>query len=90
LWVKKVRIVSTKEDIGQFHIEGQYVRVDVLLLNKNGAEDLVPILIYYKDKPALEETAAPPPPPPAEGNETRHGVRYRRPWRRPIFFRRWW
>ncbi|EDN71345.1 receptor protein kinase [Beggiatoa sp. PS] len=85
LWVKKVRIVSSEEQIGNFHVEGQYVRVDVLLLNKYGHEDLVPILIYYQDKPTLEETA----PPPMEGNNTRRGVRGGGCWWcRPIFFPR--
>jgi len=89
LYVKRVQIKSGKELIGNYEVEGQYVRVDVLLINKEGKEELVPILIYYKNKPILEKTGT------ATESATPTGRRGTR-WRwwccpRPIYFpRRWW
>ena len=55
LWVKKVRIVSSGEMIDNFQVKGQYVRVDVLLLTKEGVEELVSILVYYDEEPQITE-----------------------------------
>jgi PKD repeat protein len=88
LWVKKVRIVSSEETIYEkFHVKGQYVRVDVLLLNKDGEEELVPILVYYGDEPTLEELS-----PLAEEADVRGLRRYYYRPRRVIRYRpwRWW
>jgi len=75
LWVKKVRIVSSEEIIGEYHVEGQYVRVDVLLLNKEGDEELVSILVYYDFEPTITES-------PLKSRRHRRIIRHRRPWRR--------
>jgi PKD repeat protein len=88
LWVKKVRIVSSEEIIEEtFHVKGQYVRVDVLLLNKEGKEEMVPILVYYGDEPTVEKLS-----PPVENANVRGLRRYYYRPRRVIRYRpfRWW
>jgi hypothetical protein len=90
LYVERVQIKSGTEMIGNYDVEGQYVRVDVWLINKEGKEELVPILVYYKDKPKLDKTGT--------ATETtkpmrRRGTRWGRWWccPRPVYFpRRWW
>jgi Leucine-rich repeat (LRR) protein len=64
LYVQSVQVKSEPEQIPkeiddseveeQFEVEGQYVRVDVRLLNIDHEEELVSILVYYDEEPIVE------------------------------------
>jgi Leucine-rich repeat (LRR) protein/sugar lactone lactonase YvrE len=56
LYVKKVQIKSGENlfEDGVL-ITGNYVHVEVLLLNKDGEEELVSILVYYDEEPQITE-----------------------------------
>jgi len=73
LYVERVQIKSGEETIDDsFQVKGKYVRVDVRLLNTEGEEELVPILVYYDEdnEPTVEELA-----PPAEDANLRRSTR---------------
>ncbi|EDN71293.1 protein kinase-like protein [Beggiatoa sp. PS] len=60
LYVERVQVKSGQEMIGEnYQVDGQYVRVDVRLLNQDDEEELVSILIYYDEEPMVEEIAPP-------------------------------
>jgi uncharacterized repeat protein (TIGR02543 family) len=56
LYTKKIRIMHGGENIGNYHVEGEYIRVDVLLVDNQGVEELLPILVYYNEEPIITST----------------------------------
>ncbi|MEK7992154.1 MAG: hypothetical protein VSS52_014170, partial [Thiotrichaceae bacterium] len=41
-------------DTANLRVVGQFVRVDVVMIHKDGEENVLPILIYYGDEPPIE------------------------------------
>ncbi|EDN66662.1 hypothetical protein BGP_3618 [Beggiatoa sp. PS] len=58
-YVKSIKIISGSEIIGDYYVEGNYVRVDVVLVNNDSEDELVPILVYYNEnEPPIIETSS--------------------------------
>jgi Leucine-rich repeat (LRR) protein/sugar lactone lactonase YvrE len=55
IWVQRVQIKSGENEFEDGAvIIGDYVHVEVFLLNKNREEELVSILVYYDEEPTIE------------------------------------
>jgi Leucine-rich repeat (LRR) protein/PKD repeat protein len=82
-YVKSIQIISGTEMIGDYSVAGDYVRVDVVLVNNDSEEEWVPILVYYNENTPPIIQLAP--------NNLRRSPRRWRHFKRIIsYFRRGW